>query len=272
VKFWRQPRLGAICAFLYVLIFAGGTVYRTSQTALPDTTKLSVLQQNKTLLEFAHQHGGLFAVSALLSILGVAVLAGTAFGLYYYMVAYGKQSIGRITLVVGLAAIVVSCVSALVATVALANAANQFAAHHLMSTVKDFQNQGTIFSLLDVVGAEALAIWLGLVAVTLIRIQGNRSIPGWSTLVAAVLAGIGFPIVLVMVAWSIGAGIGLWRISLFGGGFGAIGAAPAVEDVILSPSEEIATEPAAPARAFSPRNPRRPVGKHPSAARHRRRH
>ncbi|MGH2345166.1 MAG: hypothetical protein ACRDG4_08065 [Chloroflexota bacterium] len=272
MKYWRQPRLGAICAFLYVLIFLGSAVYRTSQTALPDTSKQSTLRQNQTLLEFAHQHGGLFAVSAILSILGVAVLAGTAFGIYYYMIAHGKQRIGRITLLVGLAAILISCISAIVATVALGNAANEFAARHLISTVKHFQDQGTLFSILDVVGAEGLAIWLGLVAVTLIRIQGNRSMPGWSTLAACVLAGIGFPVVLVMVAWSTGTGIGLWRLSMYGGGFGAVNEPAPIDAAGSSSDEDIPISASPPPQAVMPAHPRRPAGKHPSAARHRRRH
>ncbi|HEY8283748.1 MAG TPA: hypothetical protein VIJ28_05130 [Chloroflexota bacterium] len=218
MKYWRQPRLGAICAFLYVLLFVVGTAYRSSQAALPDTTGKPTLIQNQILLRFANSHMGLFIMSALLTILALVVLVGTAFGLYNYMAGRNKQRIGRITLVVGLAGLIVSCVSTAVGTVALANAASQYSAHHLAATVKDFQNQGTLFSVLDIVGSEGIAIWLGLTAATIIRIQGSRSIAGWSTLVAAALAGIGFPAALVLVVWSVGAGAGLWRLADGGGG------------------------------------------------------
>jgi len=213
VKYWRQPRLGAICAFLYVLLFVAGTAYRSSQAALPDTTGKPALTQNQILLRFANTHMGLFTMSALLTILAFLVLVGTAIGLYGYMAGRGKQRIGTITLVVGLAGLAVSCISTAVGTVSLANSANQYAAHHLIATVRDFQSQGTLFSVLDIVGSEGIAVWLGLTAATIIRIQGNRSIAGWSTLAAAALAGIGFPVALVLVVWSIGAGAGLWRLS-----------------------------------------------------------
>ncbi|MGH2409916.1 MAG: hypothetical protein ACRDGS_06035 [Chloroflexota bacterium] len=227
MKYWRQPRLGAICAFLYVLLFVAGTAYRSSQAALPDTTGKSTLIQNRILLQFANAHMGLFTMSALLTILAFLVLIGTAFGLYDYMAERGKQRIGRITLVVGLAGLAVSCASTAVGTIALANSAHQYAAHHLAATVKDFQNQGTLFSVLDIVGSEGIAVWLGLTAATIIRIQGNRSIAGWSTLAAAALAGIGFPAALVLVVWSVGAGAGLWRLSEgFGGQFAPVGTEP----------------------------------------------
>ncbi|HVC82690.1 MAG TPA: hypothetical protein VNL35_19565 [Chloroflexota bacterium] len=213
MKYWRQPRLGAICAFLYVLLFVAGTAYRSSQAALPDTTGQPSLTQNQILLQFAHAHLGLFTLSAFVTILAFLVLIGTVFGLYAYVAQRGKQRIGTITLAVGLGGLAVSCISTAVGTVALANSTNQYAAHHLIATVKDFQSQGTLFSVLDIVGSEAIAVWLGLAAATIIRIQGNRSIAGWSTLAAAALAGIGFPVALVLVVWSLGAGAGLWRLS-----------------------------------------------------------
>jgi len=218
VKYWRQPRVGAICAFLYVLLFVVGTAYRTSQAALPDTSNKPALSQNEILLRFANAHYGIFAMSAFLTVIALAVLMGTAAGLYSYMAGRDKQRIGKITLAVGLLGLAVSCISTAIGTIALANAASQYAAHHLVSTVKDFQNQGTLFSILDIVGSEGIAIWLGLTAATIIRIQGNRSIAGWSTLAAAALSGIGFPVALVLVVWSTGAGVGLWRLAEGGEG------------------------------------------------------
>lgn len=216
MKYWRQPRLGAICAFLYVLAFVVGTAYRSNQPGLPDTTKKTTREQNQILLGFAHQHGNLFIISSVLSVIGFALLIVTAFGLFHYMRDHDKLRIGRITLAVGVLGFLISIGGAIVGTATLISAANQYAAHHLSRTVSDFQNQGSLFSILDVVGSEAIAIWLGLTAVTLIRIQGNRSSAGWSTLAAAALSGIGFPVVLVLIAWSIGAGAGLWRYTLYG--------------------------------------------------------
>ncbi len=268
----RQPRLGAICAFLAAVLFAADTLYQTTQTALPSTAKQSTLRIYETFLTFTHQHGAAFAVPAILSILGVASLAGTAFALYLYMMAYGKQRIGRITLIVGLIAIVVSCVSAAVFTVVLSGAANDYAAHHLASTVKNFEDQDTLFSILDVVGAEGLAIWLGLVAVTTIRIQGNRSIPGWGTLGACVLTGIGFPVAPIMVAWSVGAGVGLWRVSNSPPGFEPIVEESLEGEVIVAETAPTPVkEPTGIRRAPTQSNSQRPVGKHGSAAKRRRR-
>jgi hypothetical protein len=272
VEYRRQPRLGAICAFLAAMLFAADTLYQTTQAALPSTAKQTTLQIYETFLTFTHRHGAAFAVPAILSILGVAVLSGTAFALFYYMTDHGKAKIARITLIVGLTAIVVSCVSAAVFIFVLSSAANDYAAHHLTSTVKNFQNQDTIFSILDVVGAEGLAVWLGLVAVTIIRIQGNRSVPGWGTLGACVLTGIGFPVAPVMVAWSIGAGVGLWRVSNSPPVFD-----PLEEETVEEVGIPAETMPAPPrrtpvaARPASQTHTRRPVGKQGSAAKRRRR-
>jgi len=281
VKFWRQPRLGAICAFLAAILFTVDTLYQTTQAALPSTAKQSTLQIYETFLTFTHRHSAAFIVPAVLSILGVSVLAGTAFALYDYMRGNGKPRIGRIALIVGLAAILISSVSAAVFTVVLNNAANDYAARHLVSIVKNFQNRDTVFSILDVVGAEGMAIWLGLVAVTVIRIQGNRSIPGWGTLGACVLTGIGFPVAPVMVIWSTGAGVGLWRLSTAPAGSRSIERetldAEMEENTIEGEAVKTETKPfqARPVpvngRPASQNHTRRPVGKQGSAARRRRR-
>jgi hypothetical protein len=272
VMYRRQPRLGSICAFLAAVLFAADTLYQTTQTALPTTAKQSTLQVYETFLTFTHQHGTAFAVPAGLSILGVAALVGTIFALYQYMTVHGKRGIGRIALIVGLTAVALSCVSAAVFTFVLSSAANDYAAHHLASTVKTFENRDTMFSILDVVGAEGLAIWLGLVAVTIIRIQGNRSIPGWGTLGACVLTGIGFPLAPVMVVWSTGAGVGLWRLSNAPLSFD-----PVEDEMFDQEIIEVETTPVparqAPvnARAASPSHTRRPVGQQGSASKRRRR-
>ncbi len=267
----RQPRLGAICAFLAAILFAADTLYQTTQAALPTTAKQSTLQIYQTFLIFTHQHGTAFVVPAVLSILGVATLVGTIFALYQYMTVHGKRGIGRIALIVGLTAVAISCLSAAVFTFILSGAANDYAAHHLASTVKNFENQDTVFSILDVVGAEGMAIWLGLVAVTIIRIQGNRSVPGWATLGACVLTGIGFPVAPVMVAWSTGAGVGLWRVSSAPLSFDPIEEEILDEEVIEVETIPVPMKPPpVTTRAASQNHTRRPVGKPSSISKRRR--
>jgi hypothetical protein len=205
-------RIGAICAGLYVGISILSQVYLSSQPQATTKPHATPIEQDSTLLTFAHSHGSLLIASVLLAVIAFLLLGGAALGVFAYVAAYRPRH-GRIILAVGLAALAISIVAVIGSTIDLSSAASQYSRDHLASTVRHFEDRWTGWGIVSIVGSEAIAIWLGILAVALIRIQGNRRLPGWATLAAAFLAGIGFPVLIV---WAAGAAFGLWRMSAGG--------------------------------------------------------
>lgn len=206
-------RVGAVCAFAYVLVFLAGQVYLGSQPQATYPHGSSVDEQTRIFLAYAHQHAGLVAIGALMAVVGYLLLCGVMVGIMPAL-RPGRYRVARIALVVGLLSIAVVLVGVVVEATGLASAAQQFVDAHSaaaqLRVVHDFRNKTLPFQVLDLAGSLGIAVWLALVGLALLRILGRSSTYAWGTIGAGVLAGIGFP---VLVAWAAAAGLGLWRLS-----------------------------------------------------------
>jgi hypothetical protein len=204
-------RAGAVCAFLYVLVFVGGQAYLGSQPQAQYPAKSSLDEQARIFLTYAHQHGSLVVIGSLLAVLGYVLLGGVAIGITPVLQP-DRNRMARIALVVGLLSVCISIIGVVVEAIGLQSAAQQLAGAHTsaaqQAAVHNFRSKTGPFQVLDLAGSLGIALWLGLVGLTLIRILGRRSLAAWGTVASCLLSGIGFP---VLVAWAAGAGLGLWR-------------------------------------------------------------
>jgi hypothetical protein len=240
VRVAQLLRLGALCAFLYVAVTVAAQVYTGAQAQPPsvDTASLAAVgyagqqtagvlpsvtdaqkhiddEQARIYLLFLHQHGGQEIVNAALAALGFILLAGVVVGIMPALQPE-TQRLPRAALVVGLLGVVINIVGLVGVTAGLLGAAGRIASAALprqYSLVHDAESQLVPFQLLVLIGSLAMALWLGLVGISLVRILGRRSLAAWGTIGACLLTGLGLP---VLVAWCAGAGFGLWRLSRIG--------------------------------------------------------
>ncbi|MDB5074220.1 MAG: hypothetical protein JWO42_399 [Chloroflexi bacterium] len=206
-------RVGAICGFLYVALIVATQVYLSRQP-LPSTKATQTSEQaDRIFLIFVHQHQSVFGVAAVMALAGFVLLGVVAAALRTVLARPGLL-VPRITFLVGLVSLMLSAVAVILGYIDLGNYAQQLVNAHTpaqIHTVLHAYSNGYYRDVgLERIGLLGVAIWLGLVGATLIRINGRGSVAGWSSIAACVLAGLGLP---VLIAWSAGAGVGLWRLS-----------------------------------------------------------
>jgi hypothetical protein len=206
-------RVGAICGFLYVALIVATQVYLGSQQ-LPSTRGTQTAEQaDKIFLTFVHQHHGVFGVAALLALIGYLLLVVVAAAL---RVALNRPYLllPRVAFLVGLVSLLLSAVAVVIGYIDLGNYAQRLADAHTQAQIhavlKAYSNGYFRDVALERIALLGVALWLGLVGASLIRINGRGSVAGWASLAACVFAGLGLP---VLIAWSAGAGVGLWRLS-----------------------------------------------------------
>lgn len=218
----RQLRVGAICALTYVAVFIftllyvphllNGATTPTGSTATKTRLDLYV----GSLLAFARAHQGYYTTSAWLSGVNYALLLGVVFAVYRVLSPI-RLLAARITGGIGAISVALVIVDQAVFASGLLDHARQYVAAVGDATkrtiVHRFEDSATGYQVLDIAGINGLAIWVALVGVTLLRIQGMRSTIGWASVVAGVLLTTGFP---TLPLWTFGAGIGLWRASQSG--------------------------------------------------------
>lgn len=227
----RQLRIASVLSFLYVALFVGLQVYvpqllgNAKPPAAPKQSSGPVWDRYVgDLLQFAHGHLDYFTHGALLTVLDYLLLIGTAFGVYLVLRPY-RPTAATITLALGVLSVLAIAASQIVDAQLWTNYANQFwsatpAAERMSdihslttaqtSVIHAFQDNTSKFQILDIFGSTGLALWLALIGVTLLRLEGMRSLNGWATLAAGLLAVSAVPTLPV---WTLGAGIGLWRVS-----------------------------------------------------------
>jgi hypothetical protein len=209
----RLQRLGILCAWLYVVVFIGSQVILSFAEQITLDPKQSVALREQAVLRYWHVHTGLIIFGSAAAVIGFLLLVGVAWAIYE---ALGTQrpTLARLALVVGLAGIVLSALAAIVQGIELASLADRLVhastAAARTTVIQEYDNAPTPFVVLYLLGIESVAAWLGLVGVTLLQSHGRSSVAGWASLAACLLEGIGLP---VLVAWVLGAAIGLWRLS-----------------------------------------------------------
>lgn len=212
-------RIGALCSFLFVALFVGAQVYflhlasSLGNDKLPSQTKGSIDAQDAALLGFAHRHPDFYTSGSVLTGLGYLVLIGTVFAIYTLLVGR-RPTAARITLFIGLVSILAVVIGLAVESRGLVDFSSRYVhaatAAARLKVVHDFKSQAGGYQILDIVGTNGIALWLALIGVTFLRLEGTRSMVGWATLAAGLLVVVQFPVLPV---WALGAGIGLWRVS-----------------------------------------------------------
>jgi hypothetical protein len=209
----RLRRLGILCAWLYVVVFIGSQVLLSLGEQLPLDPKQSIALREQAVLRYWHLHIGLIVFGSATAVIGFLLLAGVAWAIYDALRAQ-RQTLARLTLVVGLAGLALSAVAAIVQGTELASLADRLVhastATARTTVIQEYDNAPASFVALYLLGIEAVAAWLGLVGVTLLQHKGRSSVAGWASLAACLLEGLGLP---VLVAWVLGAAVGLWRLN-----------------------------------------------------------
>ncbi len=209
-------RIGAACGALAFAENIFAQVYITHQAQLPANVPKSVDAQAQEFLVFLHHHPGWLAAQTALSAVSSLLLLGVAPGVFVFLRLLGAR-LARATLIVGLLSAVVPAATAIYSFMHISSLADRYAsapnvaAAHLVVTEAShpsvlYQAAGSLgFGLFGGV------LWLGLIGVELIRVQGNRSLLGWVTIVAAILTII--PVVPGLALWCAGAAYMLYRAS-----------------------------------------------------------
>jgi hypothetical protein len=216
----RQLRIASVLSFLYVVLFVALQVYGALQQpsggpAAPqaNASNTQIDQYFGLLLAFVHRHLGYFTTTYALISLNYLFLLGTAVGIYLVLRPY-RPTAALILACVGIISILV----VVVGTVLLVPAWSDFSTRYVsasttaarLSVAHSFDGRYITSQLIIFFGSIGLALWLALIGVTLLRLEGMRSLNGWATIVAGVLAVSGIP---SLVIWVLGAGIALWRVS-----------------------------------------------------------
>ena len=209
----RLQRLGILCALLYVVVFVGGQAFLSWKEQISLNPKQSVALREQAVLRYWHLHTGLIVFGAVSAVIGFLLLTVVAWAIYSILRAR-RTGLARLALAVGLAGLVLSAIAAVVQGVELASLADRLVhastAAARNTVIQEYDSAPVPFVVLYLVGIEGIAGWLGLVGVTLLQVNGRSNVAGWASLAACLLEGLGLP---VLVAWALGAAIGLWRLS-----------------------------------------------------------
>jgi hypothetical protein len=216
----RLLRAGALCALLYVIVFIGGQAFLSWQEQIPTDPKQSLQLREQAVLRYWHLHTDLITYGAAIWVIGYLLLVVVAWATFLPL-RTRRPFLAYLALAIGLAGLAVSIVAAIVQGVELASLADRFyhatTAATRQAVIHEYDNAPAYFVVLYLVGAEAIAIWLGLIGLTFV-LSDRSSAAGWGSLAACVLQGLGLP---VLVAWALGAAIGLWRLSGTGSAWGS---------------------------------------------------
>jgi hypothetical protein len=208
----RLLRVGSLCALLYVIVFIGGQAFLSWQEQITTNPKQSLELREQAVLRYWHLHTDLITYGAAIWVIGYLLLAVVACAVFLPLRAR-RPGLARLALAIGLVGMAVSIVAAIVQGVELASLADRFyhatTAATRQAVTNEYENAPAYFVVLYIVGAEAIAVWLGLIGLIFV-LSDRSSAAGWGSIAVCVLQGLGLP---VLVAWALGAAIGLWRLS-----------------------------------------------------------
>ena len=264
----QQLRIGAICALAFSLLSILGPIYLNSLLhgdTYPDSTKLSTDAFLKLLLPFVHRHQDLWVQQTIVSGVSYLVLLGVVWAAFVYLRG-AQPALARVTLAVGALAMILAVVAQVLDTHRLLDYAQRFAeagASDQTRVVHDFKSAGAV-QIIGLIGSNALAIWLAIVGIALLRIQGNRSTAGWVTIAVGLLSAINLPLLFF---WCIGAAAYLWRATVLPPRQSAM----IVEDVPPAPPAEYTSAPTERRPASTARRERQRALANRTAARRKRR-
>lgn len=211
----QQLRVGAICAIAFSALYILGPIYLNSLLhgdKYPDSTKLSTDAFLKQLLPFVHRHQDLWMQQAIVSSVSYLVLLGVVWAGFVYLRG-AQPTLARVTLAVGALGMILAIVSQALDTHRLLDYAQRFfsaSASNQNSVVHDFKG-GDAAQIIGLVGTNAMAIWLAILGIALLRILGNRSAAAWVTIAVGLLSAINLPLLFF---WCIGAAAYLWRATV----------------------------------------------------------
>jgi hypothetical protein len=203
--------IGAVSGIAYFLAFLGGEVYSSSQLRL--TGKLPTTADGIQIAQFVllHSHAGQLIILTAIEVISSLILVGVALGMYAYL-RDRSAGLARFSLVYASISSVILAIGAILLSNVALSAADQYVSASGADKTRilhDYMNPSGALQLVEGIGPTLFGgiVWLGLIGVALIRIQGSRSVAGWATIAAAILT----PIFPTMAIWSAGAGYALFK-------------------------------------------------------------
>jgi hypothetical protein len=194
-------------------MFIVAWIYATHQPQLSGQQPTAAAAYAKVYLAFLHRYPGSFLSQMIFFGADDLLLIGVAVGAYGYLEVRGAR-LARLSLFFGVASALVQSATTIYSGVSLSSMADKYSA--AAGQARDQIISDLIHpSVLSLIG-ESIAptlfggvVWLGLVGMSLIQLQGTRSVFGWITIAVAILTM--FPILPFTVLWCVGTSYVLFK-------------------------------------------------------------